>query len=308
MMKLGWVLALGALLATGLETGGATGTDVAWAGRADVAGTAWRAQALAPEMAALVDTERSFAKMSVQKGRRDAFLAFFGEDAVFFSPEPVNARQRILTWPVVAAFNLDWEPHFGDLAGAGDLGYTTGPFVRTSPAGDGKILGTGWYFTIWKKRQDAAWKVAIDAGILSPAAGPIRPAPFTAAQRDGVRPRSQAPGSLLAADRAFCASIASAGLPQAFVTNGTEQTRVYRDGVAPIAGADAIRTYFAAGSGRMSCQPVEEVTSQSLDLGYTYGKYSLEGASQRGAGYYLRVWAPRAGQWKLAIDLLVPGA
>ena len=130
MMKLGWVLALGALLATGLETGGATGADVAWAGLADVAGTAGRAQALAPEMAALVDTERAFAKMSVQKGRRDAFLAFFGEDAVFFSPEPVNARQRILAWPAVAAFNLDWEPHFGDLAGAGDLGYTTGKSPR----------------------------------------------------------------------------------------------------------------------------------------------------------------------------------
>jgi ketosteroid isomerase-like protein len=57
----------------------------------------------------------------------------------------------------------------------------------------------------------------------------------------------------------------------------------------------------------MVCEPARHETSRSADLGYTYGKYSLEG-SPRQSGYYLRVWKQRAGQWKLAIDLVVAGS
>jgi len=262
---------------------------------------------LSSSLASLVETERAFAKMSVDKGRRDAFLAFFGDDAIFFTPDPVNARRQIQTWPQAAPFRLDWEPHFGDIARAGDLGYTTGPFIRTSAAGDGKVLGTGWYFTVWKRQPDHTWKVAIDAGILSPSSGPLRPVPFTAAPGDDAVPAREGATSLLDVDRTFCKTIASAGLVSAFLTAGTDATRVYRDGATPMAGAAAIRAYFASGSRRMACEPARYETSHSADLGYTYGKYSLEG-SPRQSGYYLRVWKQRAGQWKLAIDLVVAGS
>jgi ketosteroid isomerase-like protein len=113
-------------------------------------------QQLAPDLASLVETERAFAKMSVDKGRRDAFPAFFGDDAIFFTPDPVNARRQIQTWPQAAPFKLDWEPHFGDIARSADLGYTYGKYSL-----EGSPRQSGYYLRVWKQRA-AQWKLAID--------------------------------------------------------------------------------------------------------------------------------------------------
>ena len=259
-----------------------------------------------PALSALVETERAFARMSVAQGRREAFLAFFGDDALFFTPAPANAKELVRKWPPTAPFKLDWEPRVGDVASAGDLGYTTGPFVRTSPDADARVVGTGWYFTLWKKQPDGTWKVAVDAGIQAPPAGSLRPVPFEPARTVNMG-ADPGPGSLLAADRTFCAAIASGGPATAFRTAATEAIRVYRDQLAPMVGSAAVGTYFDAQSGGMACDPVKEEVSTSADLGYTYGKYSIE-RSTREAGYYLRVWRRQGGAWKLAFDLTIPGA
>jgi len=259
-----------------------------------------------PAITSLVETERAFARMSMAQGRRAAFLAFFADQALFFTPEPTNAPQLIRGWPAAGPFNLDWEPRFGDVAQAGDLGYTTGPFVRTSSGADARVLGTGWYFTVWKMQPDARWKVLIDAGITSPPAGPLRPSPFETAPND-ASPDRRAPLSLLAADRAFCDSIASRGPADAIAAVSHEATRVYRDGLAPMTGAAAIRSYLASKAGTMRCEPVKDEMSRSADLGYVYGTY-MTAQPPAPAGYYLRVWKRLSGQWKLAVDLLIPRA
>jgi ketosteroid isomerase-like protein len=261
---------------------------------------------VSPALASVVETERAFARMSVDRGRREAFLAFFGDDALFFTPEPVKARPRIQTWPATGPFALDWEPRVGDVARAGDLAYTTGPFIRTAPGSDARILGTGWYFTLWKKQPDGTWKVAVDAGVQGPPSGPLRPSTFQPAATGGAGAQAP-PASLLAADRRFCAAIASGGPASAFLAAGTEATRAYRDNLAPMTGGAAIKAYFDSQPGRMSCEPVRDEVSRSADLGYSYGKYSIDGSTPE-AGYYLRVWRRRAGEWKLAIDLVIPGA
>lgn len=271
-------------------------------------------QALSPSLASVVETERAFAKMSVERGRRAAFLAFFDDDALFFKPEPVRARPHIAAWPENGPFALDWEPRFADVAAAGDLAYTTGPFVRTSmeaagqavPRREKQVLGTGWYFTVWKK-VGAAWKVAVDTGILSPGSADIRSAPFHTRSADGPVERRQQVDSLSTADRALCERMASTEFVDALGSVAVDDAIVFRDGVAPIIGRPAIASYFASGPNGMTCQPVKDATSRSADLGYTYGKYSIE-APSRQSGYYLRVWKQRAGEWRLVTDLLVPGA
>src|SRR5512136_612135 len=101
----------------------------------------------------LVDTERAFSRMSVAEGTRAAFLAYFADDGMSFSPEPVNTRASILKQPPPAkppAIILEWVPVTADVARAGDLGYTTGPWVRTERTEARKPLAWGWYFTVWK--------------------------------------------------------------------------------------------------------------------------------------------------------------
>lgn len=260
---------------------------------------------LSPALATLVETERAFARMSVAQGRREAFLAFFGDDALFFTPAPVNARQVIHTWPAPGPFKLDWEPRFGDVAQAGDLGYTTGPFVRTSPGAEAKVLATGWYFTVWKKQPDDTWKVAIDTGVEAPPAGALRPARFQPAEAERVK-ADQSPGPLLAVDRSLCALMASGGIAGAFEAAGTGTTRIYREEIAPITGAAALRSYFASQPGRTTCDPARDEVSRSADLGYTYGTYTIE-RSPKEAGCYLRVWRRQGRTWKVAVDVTIPG-
>ncbi len=263
-------------------------------------------------MAALVEAERAFARMSVVQGRRAGFLANFRDDALFFAPDPANALKVIRTWPVVETSTLDWEPHFGDVGRAGDLGYTTGPYLKSSLGAQPRVLGTGWYFTIWKTEADGTWKVLIDNGITAPASGPLRPAPFQMApgeQSSAAQPapgpaRDDAPSPLLAADGALCDSIRSVGAAAAFRSAITDATRLYREGQSPVVGTAAIRAQDWR-TEPATCTPIKEEMSRSADLGYTYGSYAT-GQTPAGSGYYLRVWKRLAGDWKLAVDMLIP--
>ncbi len=257
-------------------------------------------------LTALVETERAFARMSVARGRRAAFLAFFGDDALFFTPAPANAKRLVRRW-APAPYVLDWEPRFGDVAEAGDLGYTTGPYLRTSLDRDGKIVGSGWYFTLWKKQRDGTWKVAIDAGITTPSAAPLRQSPFEVPGNESAK-AGQAPSSLLEEDRSLCTSIASKGISGALISAGDRGTIVLREGAPPMMGGEAIAKFFLSSrTGRAACDALKDRLSRSGDLGYTYGTYSIASPSNE-TGYYLRVWRLRGGGWKLAVDLTIPGS
>lgn len=52
----------------------------------------------------MADTERAFAKLSVEKGVREAFIAFFADDGVNFQPHPVNTKRRSPNSPRLRSF------------------------------------------------------------------------------------------------------------------------------------------------------------------------------------------------------------
>jgi hypothetical protein len=59
---------------------------------------------------------------------------------------------------------LSWEPEFADIAAAGDLGYTTGPWEVRRTAQDSPSA-FGHYVTLWRKQADGVWKAELDNGI-----------------------------------------------------------------------------------------------------------------------------------------------
>src|SRR5438445_12643638 len=79
------------------------------------------------ELAMLVESERDFAKTSVAKGTREAFLAYLADDAILFRPHPVPGKKWMQDHPAPPGL-LTWEPIFADISRSGDLGYTTGPW------------------------------------------------------------------------------------------------------------------------------------------------------------------------------------
>ena len=82
-----------------------------------------------PDLAAMADTERQFAKTATVKGWRDAFLEFFADDALALGREITAAKDGLRKQPSTpfSEFELVWEPRLGDVAASGDLGWLTGP-------------------------------------------------------------------------------------------------------------------------------------------------------------------------------------
>ncbi len=289
----------------------------------------------AGSMDSLVQAERAFARTSVQTSQREAFLANFADDGVWFSPGPENTKDALRKQPAPAgppARTLDWEPTTGDVAASGDLGYTTGPYVSTprvsdapansvsgsSEAGvvdeharqsEARLARTGWFFSVWRWRGDVQWKVAADFGVECPASGPLRPRAFKRAEVRAVRPKAKAgpkvsADEVRAAEVAFAALAGERGLQAAYGEWSTKDVLVYRQGRRPLEGRLAVLSVTPSAPLRLTLQPSHAEASQAGDLGFTYGAYTE--AAERGqpkSGYYLHVWKRLADGWKLAVDV-----
>ena len=87
-------------------------------------------------------------------------------------PGPGLMRERMLARPAPAdplAFLLDWSPEAGAVARSGDLGFTTGPYSLRNQREPSASAQYGYFFSVWK-RENGAWRVALDAGVSTPAA------------------------------------------------------------------------------------------------------------------------------------------
>jgi ketosteroid isomerase-like protein len=261
--------------------------------------------AAASGLDSLVAAERAFARMSVEKGVRDAFLTYLAEDGVIFSPLATNGRQAWESRAPVTA-TLVWEPVFAEVSAAGDLGYTTGPW-ELRPNDPQRPTGYGHFVSVWQKQADGAWRVAVDIGIAH--AQPLRglgnvdftPGPLHVAPRRTARPID-----LAALDLAWTRDARAKGSAAAFARRAAPDVRFYRDLVAPVTGVLGGREMLLAIPGVTLWSPQAQRIARSEDLGCTYGileRRRLGGAAPDSA-VYLHVWRRGAdGKWKVALAL-----
>jgi ketosteroid isomerase-like protein len=281
-----------------------------WAGVAATV-AALNAQGGSGSLDSLVKAERAFARMSVATSQRDAFLANFADDGVWFTPGPQNTREALRGQPAPAgppARTLDWEPATGDIAASGDLGYTTGPYIST-PKAAGVPPRTGWFFSVWRWRPGTRWKVAADFGIEAPASTALRPRTFRRADVRGYKLRvSPGPNALgeelRSADAAFAAVASGRGLQMAYRALATPDVLVFRPGGAPVEGRVAVESVMPSAPSRYTLEPARAEASQAGDLGFTYGAYTeAAGGRPETRGYYLHVWKRLGDGWRLAADV-----
>jgi ketosteroid isomerase-like protein len=274
-----------------------------------------------PALVSLVSAERAFARTSVDKGIRESFLAFFADDGINFQPHPTKTREAYLKRPAPTSrppVTLNWEPVFADVSRAGDLGYTTGPYRLTDQSPEHRPTRHGYYFSIWKRPQpDGAWKVAVDAGIETPAPDAQERTIRFQAARSVVSAKAASVNSnleleraaLLKIDRDFINEANTRGASKAFQAYLGDEARLHRNGNFPLTNKDAIRSYLSQKQFTLSGEPLKADVAQSNDLGYTYGSYELKSGAGAASekGYYVRVWKrDRAGHWKIALDTTHP--
>ena len=274
------------------------------------------AQAQIPSrLATIVEAERSFARASVQRGVRDSFLEFFAEDGINFKPEPANAKKSLRESEPTPPDKivLNWEPVNADVSAAGDLGYTTGPFVLTV---DGAPRRHGYYFSLWKRQPGGDWKVALDFGITTPApadsasrpafteARPIKPVSMT--RIDFAKTRDE----LMTAEKEFSRACKTEGAAKPYSKYLDPDARLHRGGVFPILGRDKIVAMLTRTQVSVGWEPAAVELSKSGDLGYTYGAYEATHGSSTEViekGYYTRVWRKdESGDWRVVADISNP--
>jgi ketosteroid isomerase-like protein len=123
----------------------------------------------------------------------------------------------------------------------------------------------------------------------------------------------QAREALLEADRGFAQRALEAGIEAAYEEFLSEDAVQLPDGGAPLAGKTAIMANVAeaaaAADFELSWAPAQAQVSASGDLGYTWGRYFLDGVDAEGQPYsdegkYANVWAREAdGRWRVVLDI-----
>jgi hypothetical protein len=262
----------------------------------------------------LFAAERAFAKDSTERGIRAAFLDHFATDGLDFRPGPGVMRDRLRARPAPAdplAVLLDWSPQAGAVARAGDLGYTAGPFSLTNQRDASVPARYGYFFSVWR-RENGAWRVALDAGVSTPAAPPpdSLAAPPHRAATGFMRSAASGRGkeALLALERgarSLDPDPAEAASYFELLANGA---RIFREGSYAIVGADAARRALAATGRRVVWTPTGGAASASDDLGYTYGRFvRFIGSSEEASGYYVHMWQRDEGDaWRIVAEVQLP--
>ncbi len=263
----------------------------------------------------MVETERAFAKKSEDEGVRPAFMAFIADDGILFRPGAVKGKQWMIEHPVPPSARqpfLTWYPSVADISLAGDMGYTTGPWIRAESR-DAAPAAWGNFLTVWKRQPDNSFKFMIDLGISNPkpeqVAAPWQPSPNGMIFTGGVGPeRNKETGvTLMARERELSAASATRGAQKAFEDVAAREVRLFRNGAQPVVGkAPALSAL--AGVDKWTWEPTFADVSQSGDLGYSYGTYELTKADQVERGNYYRIWKRQDGSWKVVTDLLDPVA
>ena len=118
------------------------------------------------EKIALIQADKSFSDMSVEKGMKAAFIEYIDSNGVLLKPNllPIIGANAIdyLIAQEDSGFTLNWQPHNAFVSQSGDLGYTYGVYALHPKNIDTVLYGT--YVSIWKKQGDGSWKFVLDSG------------------------------------------------------------------------------------------------------------------------------------------------
>jgi len=266
-----------------------------------------------PSLAALAQTEREFAARCREVGIRDSFLQFFSDEAIVFTPDPTNARERLSKRPSVpfAARQLTWEPRLGDTARGGDLGWLTGPAALLMPDTEDPGPHQENYLSVWRRQPSGQWRVLIDVGVGTPAVPAFEPGFHRFPMPDRyTRDGGGDTGTptLVAADRALNERLAAGSMADGYAPALLDASRLHRNEMMPLVGRTAILDWMRSRPARITGTSIKAESAATGELGYAYGSYQrTEKDKAPESGHYVRVWERRAdGAWFIVVDVTRP--
>lgn len=271
---------------------------------------------LSAELQSLADAERAFAKLGVAQGVRASFMAFFAPDGINFQPGPVNTQEALAKRPAPTGplpTTLDWQPVWGAISAAGDMGFNTGPFTVTDNTPAKRPTQHGLFFSVWKKQADGSWKVAVDIGTPTPEAVTSLQTPYQRIgnRKDNVAKRAQTADAteLQKLETDFLKALQQDGLVTAYLSRLSDNARLHRVGKLPAADHHAIRKLLSEQPLDMTFSILKTDLARSGDFGWTLGKYELKDkqGTRTETGHFVHVWQrDEKDVWKLLADITNP--
>ena len=273
-------------------------------------------------LASLIEAERSFSRLSEERGIREAFLNWLAASSVVFRPGPVSGPKAYQKADPFDPAVLTWEPEVAEVSAAGDLGYTSGPY-EYRPGRRMQPTAFGHYVSVWKKPRDGSWKVLLDIGVSYPQ--PLQAVRSGKVETPASEKRSVtlSPEQLRAEEEAFgkVASLfirraSDEGLRKALAKFGTDDLRVYRPGRPPTVGkahiSQIVRDYagrIVAGDRDNKAKAIVGL-SHSGDLAFSYGDTVFYDTPFRQTKLvFVQIWRKEAaGEWKICLDVELPAA
>jgi ketosteroid isomerase-like protein len=265
----------------------------------------------------LVSAERAFAGAAEARGVRAAFLEYLAPTAIVFRPGPVLGRPVYEQIPAEAISILAWRPTFAEVAPAGDLGYTTGPWSFKVRRQDPDPVGYGQYVSVWRKCEDGIWQVWLDAGIRH---GKMESWPETVQFPDNVNTirkaytgagddNSARSEKFIRMDNLLSQRAAAQSPAAAYLQMAARDLRLLRDRMLPVCGLDRAAALLPASKSNWIWHPAEQGCSKDGRLGYTYGILETRSGPDPGSGFrygYLHIWRCAGSATQLVLDLAVP--
>ncbi len=268
-----------------------------------------QSQQVDPDLATLIREEKAFAAKAEETDVPTAFLAYLDSAGVIFNgEEAVNGIAQYSKVPKGGKDLLKWYPIIGHVSQGGDMGFTSGPFQfladRTQAA-----VGSGYFFSVWKKNAAGQFKVMLDGGVIHSGNA------TEAFQRD-PEPRSNTTYAYI--------------LPIPKVNESTPEPWMAEEAFSAAAEKDAGQAYKqflaeevvllrsdrpfgktkANALGTLAQQQIQSYQfirsgqgiSKAGDLAYCFGKANVVKGDKTVEGFFTRVWQHRPEGWKIVAE------
>ncbi|MVN90814.1 DUF4440 domain-containing protein [Mucilaginibacter aquatilis] len=255
----------------------------------------------------VIKAEDDFAKLTLKKGIKDAFLTVADQEGIVFKPEAVKITEfysKIDKQPGT----LTWTPKFARIATNGDLAVTAGPYVyQNGKADDDKVYGD--YVSIWK--MDASTKklkLFTNLGIQHPQTDKVEltdikdpaSASKVAPSTDPFNPKKIIIDNDRQLNQALRISTVGA-YKEFFMPEG----HYYFPGFNPMVGSDKVLQFFANQAIVISGETVDANRSTSNDLAYSYGRARIQKGNIVSNYNYVRIWQQdEKHRWNILLEIL----
>ena len=249
----------------------------------------------------LISAEKKFAKLALDKGFKEAFLANLDSNGVVFSGGKIlNGIQTYQKQPA-GKEKVIWDPAFAVISASGDLGVNTGPYQYFLNDTALQPLVQGQFTTVWHKTGSGEWKVLADMGIGFPdsVALPVKHIrkKLLPALTGSIPTTIE---SVLNTEKLFIQDYSKNG-NKAFVSVISDEVWFNMNGSKPWIGKEAFLQKSAFIPAGILFTPVGCGISKSGDLGYVYGVVEWHNKKDN----YLRIWQHEQEQWTLLLQVLL---